>query len=55
MLSGYKTYLSAAGIILTAVGGFMHGDLTLVEAITTALAGLGLGSLRAGVSKGPSS
>jgi len=51
MLSGKKTYVVAAGVVLVAVGGFLSGEVTLIEAVTTALAGLGLGTLRAGVAK----
>lgn len=49
ILSGQKTYIAAVGIIAIGIGGFLTGDLTLIEAITQVLAGLGLGALRFGV------
>ena len=49
MFNGKKTYLVALGIILVAVGGFLSGDLTLLEALTQGFVGLGLGALRHGV------
>ena len=49
MLEGKKTYIVAVGIILVAVGGFLSGDLTLLQAVTQGLVGLGLGALRRGV------
>jgi hypothetical protein len=45
-MKGYKTYLAALGIVLTAIGGYLHGDLTVLAAVTTALSGLGLAGLR---------
>lgn len=50
-INGSKTYLVAAGVIMLAVGGFLTGDLSLNEAITQGMAGLGLGALRHGVGK----
>lgn len=51
MLNGKKTYLAAIGIIILGIGGFLTGDLTLVEAVRTILEGLGLGAVRIGISK----
>lgn len=51
LLQGKKTYIVAAGIICTALGSFLNGDSTLVQAIVTGLEGLGLATLRAGVAK----
>jgi len=51
MLSGYKTYIIAIGIIATAVGAWFNGDLTLISAVDQALTGLGLAALRNGVGK----
>lgn len=51
-LSGKKTYIVMIGVIVSAVVAFTTGEATLSEAIATALTGLGLGTLRAGVSKG---
>lgn len=53
LLQGKKSYIIAAAIILTALGAFLNGDVTLVQAIETVLAGLGLASLRAGIAGGP--
>jgi NAD/NADP transhydrogenase alpha subunit len=50
-LSGYKTYVVGAAIVLTALGAFLSGDMTLAQAVQAALTGLGLGALRAGVAK----
>ncbi len=50
-LSGRKTYVIAAGIILAAVGAFMAGEYTLQETVNRVLEGLGLAALRLGVSK----
>ena len=46
-IKGYKTYIAAAGLILTAIAAYIGGDITLVELITQSLAGLGLAGLRA--------
>ena len=50
-LQGKKTYIVAFGVIVAAAVGFLTGELTLQAAINQVLAGLGLGALRAGVSK----
>lgn len=49
MLEGKKTYLVALGIVLVAFGGFLNGDLSLLEAVTQGLVGLGLGAVRRGI------
>lgn len=51
-LSGKKTYVVAAGIVMAALGAFLAGDATLQEALVTALEGLGLATLRIGIAKG---
>lgn len=51
LFSGKKTYLMAAGIVLTAAGSLATGDMDVTQAIIYVLNGLGLGTLRAGVSK----
>ena len=51
VLSGYKTYLVAAGIICTALAAFAGGEADLVQTAVVILNGLGLGALRAGVEK----
>lgn len=49
ILPGMKTYLAAAGIVVTAIIAFLHGDSSLSDAILTVLNGLGLAALRNGV------
>lgn len=48
-LDGKKTYITAIGVVVSALVAFLTGETTLVDAITTALTGLGLATLRAGV------
>jgi ABC-type uncharacterized transport system permease subunit len=48
-MSGSKTYMVSIGILLTAVGAWAHGDLTLISAVDQALTGLGLAALRNGI------
>lgn len=50
-LEGKKTYIVAAAVVLTALGAFLNGDLTLIQAVEQALVGMGIGTLRAGVAK----
>lgn len=50
-MQGYKTYIVAAAVIVAAVASFVTGEATLKDAIITALEGLGLATLRAGVAK----
>ena len=49
VLEGKKTYLVALGIILTGIGSYLSGDVTLIQAVVVILNGLGLGALRLGV------
>lgn len=49
MLEGKKTYIVAAVLILSAIGQYLTGDLTLSAAITLVLGALGLGALRRGI------
>lgn len=51
ILNGKKTYVAAIGIVLMAVGGYLHGDLALGETVTQILAGLGVAGMRHGVAK----
>ena len=46
-LEGKKTYIAAIAIVLSAIGGFLAGDLSLGQAVTTVLEGLGFAALRA--------
>lgn len=48
-LDGYKTYIVGLMIVVSAFSAFLHGDLTLLDAIQRALEGLGLASLRYGI------
>lgn len=48
-LSGYKTYIVAAALIVHAITGFVTGEMPQQEAVTLILEALGLGGLRAGV------
>ena len=33
MLSGYKTYITAAVAVLGAVGAYLSGEMTIVDAV----------------------
>ena len=46
-LKGKKTYLVAAGGIITALIGWSQGDLTAVQAVMAILGALGFGALSA--------
>lgn len=46
VLPGKKTLLASLGLILTAAGGYMTGDLTPIQAMMIVFNGLGLGGLR---------
>lgn len=48
-LKGYRTYVAAAVVVVSAVAAYMVGDADLVGTITTIATGVGLGSLRAAV------
>jgi hypothetical protein len=48
-LAGWRTYIVAASLVLTAAASFALGDATLGEAIRQALEGLGLAALRLGI------
>ncbi len=50
-LQGKKTYIVAVGVVVAAVVAFLTGELALADAVVRALEGLGLATLRAGVSK----
>ena len=50
-LEGKKTYIVAAGVVVSALVAFLTGEATLGQAVTTALEGCGLATLRAGVGK----
>lgn len=50
-LQGKKTYCVALALVCYAVFGVYTGQLTQDAAVTLVLNGLGLGALRAGISK----
>lgn len=51
MLSGHKTYVVAVVAMITAVGTYLTGDMTLAEMLQTVFtAGIGI-FLRMGISK----
>jgi len=50
-LQGKKTYLIMGFMVLQAIYAFCTGDATLGDAVSQALLGTGLGTLRAGVKK----
>ena len=45
-LEGKKTYIVAAGAVVAAVVAFLTGEVTLAEAINSALIGAGFATLR---------
>lgn len=51
-LSGYKTYITAVGIIVAAAVSFLSGQATMADSISQILTGLGLAALRNGVATG---
>ena len=51
MLAGKKTYLVMIAGVTAALAGLATGELTMAEAISGVIASLGLGTLRAGISK----
>ena len=48
-LQGYKTYIVCGAAILTALGAFLSGDLTGVQAIEAVWAAIGGMTLRHGI------
>ncbi len=50
IMNGKKTYTVMIAGLMTAVGGFMSGDMSLTQALVLALNSLGLGALRHGIS-----
>lgn len=51
-LDGYKTYIVIAGAILTALGAYLTGELTLMEFVNASLVSLGIGTVRHGMKTG---
>lgn len=50
-LQGKKTYIVALALVCYAILGVYTGQFTQTEAVTLVLNGLGLGALRASISK----
>lgn len=48
-LSGYKTYITAAVAVVTAVAGYLTGDLELAAAIQLAVTAVLGATLRSGI------
>lgn len=46
-LKGYRTYIAAAVVVISAAASYMVGDADLVHTIGAIASGLGLGALRA--------
>jgi len=53
-LQGWKTYIVAAGAILTALGAYLNGSIDLTQLITAIFAAVSAMTIRAAVAKGPS-
>lgn len=49
MLQGKRTYILALGAVVAAAVAYLTGEMTLAEAVNSALVGAGIGTLRAGV------
>lgn len=49
MLKGYKTYIAGAIAIVTALGGWLDGDLSIAAALQLAVPAILAMALRAGV------
>jgi len=47
MLEGKRTYIVAIGAVVAAVVAFLTGEMTVAEAVNSALIGTGLATLRA--------
>ena len=52
MLKGKKTYIVVMIIALQALVSYLDGSISVADAINQVLMATGLGTLRAGVSKG---
>ena len=49
-LKGKKTYIAAAGGVLTAIGGYLTGAMDLAQAITLAWQSIAAATLRKAIS-----
>ena len=52
ILPGLKTHLVVLGLIVMAVGAFIHGDIQLSELIHRSLEALGYSTIRLGIAAG---
>jgi hypothetical protein len=50
-LQGFKTYIVSAGAILTAVGAYLHGSISLTDLVSSIFAASTAMTLRAGIAK----
>lgn len=48
-LSGYKTYITGASLILTAIAGYASGTIGLEAMVAGIFNGIGMMTLRAGI------
>ena len=48
-LAGYRTHILAAGGVIAALVAFLAGDMSLAEAVQTALVSAGFSTLRMGI------
>lgn len=48
-LSGYKTYITAASLILTAIAGYASGNIGLEAMVAGIFNGIGMITIRAGI------
>ncbi len=51
MLSGYKTYITAAVAVVAAIGAYLSGDASIAEAGQTVFTALLAAFVRNGVAK----
>lgn len=51
MFSGYKTYITAALAVLGAVGAYLAGDSSLIDAAQIAVTAILAAFIRSGVAK----
>lgn len=51
MLKGYKTYIVAGIAVISAVGGYLTGDLSLADTIQAILASGAVAALRDAIAK----
>lgn len=51
MLKGYKTYIVATIAVITAVGGYLVGDLSLQDTIQAIVASGAIAAIRDAIAK----